>query len=85
MCVCINIYKLSVGIIWNWYFIRLKKNQITGVPWWCHGLRIQCCHCPGSGCSSGTDSNPGPGTSACHKHGQKKKKKSQISILNGSN
>ena len=35
-------------------------------------LRIQCCHCYGSGYCCGTGSMPGPGTSACHKCNQKR-------------
>ena len=34
-------------------------------PWWLSGLRIQYCHCCGSGCCCDWSSIPGPGTSAC--------------------
>ena len=39
------------------------------------GLKILHCHCCGLGHCCGTGSIPGLGTSACHRHGQKKKKK----------
>ena len=42
---------------------------------WVSGLRIQHCHCSGSGHSCGTGLITGPGTSACHGCGKKKKKK----------
>ena len=38
-------------------------------------LRILHCHCSSSGRCCGAGSIPGPGTFACHEHGQKKKKK----------
>ena len=45
-----------------------------GALWWCSGLRIQHCHCCGSGhyCSIGLI--PDPGTPICYRHGQKSKK-----------
>ena len=36
-------------------------------------LRIWCCHCCGLGPYCGTGLTPGPGTSTCYGHGQKKK------------
>ena len=41
--------------------------SFIGVPWWCHGLRIQCCHCYCMG------SIPGPGTFPCHRGSQTNK------------
>ena len=38
---------------------------VPGVSWWCIGLRIQLCHCCGSGHCCGMGSIPGPGTFAC--------------------
>ena len=39
------------------------NSRVSGVPWWLIRLRIQCCHCCGSGSI--------PGLGACHEHGQK--------------
>ena len=47
------------------------KYPDMGVLWWLSGLRIQRCHCCGSGYSCGTGSIPGPGTYTCLRHGQK--------------
>ena len=41
------------------------------MAWWLSGLKIQCCHCCGSG------SILGLGTSECHGCSQKKKKAGQ--------
>ena len=41
-----------------------------GVPWWLSGLKIQWCHCCGSGPC------PGTGTSACHRWGKTKQNNS---------
>uniref|UniRef100_A0A8D1NRS6 Epidermal growth factor receptor pathway substrate 15 n=1 Tax=Sus scrofa TaxID=9823 RepID=A0A8D1NRS6_PIG len=43
-----------------------------GVPWWLSRLRIWHCHCGGSSHCCGVGLIPGPGTSACLGHGQKK-------------
>ena len=40
-------------------------------PGWLIGLRIQHCHCSGLSHCRGVSSVPGPGTYACHRHGQK--------------
>ena len=48
---------------------------VLRVPWWLSGLRMQCCHCCGSGYCCGVGSIPGLGISACSGWGQKKKKK----------
>jgi len=42
---------------------------------WHSGLKIQHCHSCGIGCSSSSDSIPGPGTSICCGYSQKRKKK----------
>ena len=47
----------------SWYWLwRRRQNVIAGGPLWCSRLRIQCCHCCGTGSIYG------------HEHGQKKKK-----------
>ena len=51
----------------------LKK--CSGVPVWCSGLSIQCCHCSGWGLCCGKCLIPAPGCFTCRRHGQKKKKK----------
>jgi len=51
--------------------VRYSK---IGVPWWLGRLKIQCCHCCGSGRCCGSDSVLGPGTSTCSRHGQEKNK-----------
>ena len=51
-----------------------------GVPWWCCGLSIQCCHCSGSIYCCGAGLIPGLGTSTCHGLGQKKKNQSLKSV-----
>jgi len=50
---------------------KIVKIQVL---WWLRGLRIQCCHCCGSGYCCGTGSVPGPGISACHRCGIKNKR-----------
>ena len=49
---------------------------------WHSGLRIWHCHCNGSGGCCGVGSIPGPGTSTCLKHSQKKKKRPIIICCN---
>ena len=60
--------KVLVRVMWWW-------QGTEGVPWWLSGLKMQHCHCCGSGQFCGAGSIPGPGTSACCRCGQKKKKK----------
>ena len=48
------------------------KNYKEGVPWCLSRLRIQCCHCSNTGCSSGVGLISGLATSACHGCGSKK-------------
>jgi len=55
--------------------LKKKKKVIIGGPWWLSRLRIQHCHCHGSGYFCGLGSVPGPETSICHGHSKKKKKK----------
>ena len=59
---------------------RVKKC-LQGVPWWLSVLRVWHCHCCGSGHCCGESWIPGPGTSSCHRCGQKKKKKSAPSTV----
>ena len=54
----------------DWY---QKMGQ--GIPWWCSGLKIWCCHCCGSGHSSSAGLIPGPGTSLCYGNRWKTKTK----------
>lgn len=51
-----------------------SKNKCLGVPLWHSRLRIWHSHCRGSGHHCGAGSIPGPGTSTCHEHGQKRTK-----------
>lgn len=44
---------------------------------WLSGLKIQSCHCSGSGCCPGVGLVPGPKTSTCHGCGQKTPTRSQ--------
>ena len=53
---------------------KKEKRKRVGVPLWLRRLRIWCCHLCGSGHCCGTDLISGPGTSACHRCGQKGKK-----------
>ena len=48
---------------------------------WLSRLRIQFCHCSGSGGCCGTGSSPGPGTFTCHGCGQKNVKEEIISNM----
>ena len=52
-----------------------NKKYIFGVCWWSSRLRIQQCHCCGSGCCCGAGSIPGLGTLSCQGYNWKKKKK----------
>ena len=47
------------------------KCLTFGVPLWCSGLRIQHCHCSGSGHCCDLGLIPGLGTSTCHRCGQR--------------
>ena len=55
----------------KWTFFQ---NMLLGVPWWPSKLRIQHCHCRGSGHCCGPGSIPGPGTHTCLRYGQTNKK-----------
>ena len=48
--------------------LQTEGRYLVGVPLWYSRLSIWQCHCCGVG------SIPGPGTSTCHRHHQKKKK-----------
>ena len=50
------------------------KTKRLGVPLWCSGLRSQHCHCSGLGHCCGSSSISDPGTSICHRCGQKEMK-----------
>ena len=39
---------------------KTKQKKLLGIPWWPGGLRIQCCHCCGSGHCCGTSSITSP-------------------------
>ena len=53
---------------------RCLCGSVGSIPSPCSGLRIwHCCSC-GIGCSCGSDSIPGSGTSICHGCGHKKKR-----------
>ena len=55
--------------------LAFSKEVVVCPKKWCLvALKIQHCHCRGSGCSCGAGSVLGPGTSICHKYGKKKKK-----------
>ena len=57
----------------NYQRFCLFRTSSLGVPLRCHQLRIWHCHCSSLGHCSGRSSVPGPGTSTCHEHGQKKR------------
>ena len=59
--------------MWPTPLWKLYKNWYPGVPWWLSMLRIQHCHCCGSGSCSGSGSIPGQGTSTCCRCSQKRK------------
>ena len=42
--------------------VRRFRNEYLGALLWYSDLRIQCCHCSGSGCCCGGSLIPGPGT-----------------------
>ena len=55
----------DTALVLNWQVSWEVKTcyLCSGVPLWLSGLRIQHCHCCGSGHCCGTGSIPGPGTS----------------------
>ena len=57
---------------------KKEKRQEIGFPLWHSRLRILCCHWNGLGHCCGADSVPSMGTSTCHRHGQKKRKRQEI-------
>ena len=63
----------------------LSQIFYQGVPLWCSWLRIQCCHCSGSGHCCGTGVILGPGTFMCCRLGQKTQKKTQYAISSTQN
>ena len=68
--------KPKIDSFWRYPYSHLKAKRSTladGVPSWHNGLRIQHCHCCGSGYSCSMGSIPGLGTSTCHRCNQKKK------------
>ena len=56
--------------------MNLVRIYFSRVPWWPSGLRIWCCTAVGWVAAVGS-LIPGPGTSTCHRHGQKGKKKKE--------
>lgn len=66
--ICYLKCKLAWSSWSSWQLSMLfQKNKPLGVPWWCRGLRIWCCHCCGMG------SIPILEISACWECSQKKK------------
>ena len=61
---------------WNDTGKLTHQDSLLGVPLWHHGLRIQHCHCSGSGQCHGMGLIPGPKTSTCCRLGQKNPKAS---------
>ena len=55
-------------------------KTLRGVPWWPSGLRIQHCHCSGSGHCCVLGVIPGLGTLTCCGCSQKKKKKKKKGV-----
>ena len=54
----------------KWHIRGSFKNYLPGGLWWLIGLRIQCCHCCGSGCCCSWF-NAWPRNFACHWHDPK--------------
>ena len=57
------------------FYLRTQKNGHQEFPLQCSGLRIQHCHCRGSGSYCGTGPVPSPRTPTCHRCNKKKKTK----------
>lgn len=55
-------------------FIYFCIRKCYLVAQWVKDLSLTC-RCYGSSCHCGMGSIPGPGTSACHRHGQKREGK----------
>ena len=68
------------------HFSSIPYLKVTswGVSLWLNGLRIQHCHCCGSGYSCGMGSIPGPGTSKRKVNKRKEKKILKIYLLSPS-
>ena len=58
------------------FIIIILKYKSVEVSWWFKRLRlrIQHCHCQGSGCCYGMGLILGPETSPCHSQGEKNQK-----------
>ena len=65
----------SLRVTTQQFLLTTTTERNKEFPLWHSGLRIWQCHNYGIGCSCGSDSIPGPGTSISHRCGQKKKKK----------
>ena len=61
----------------NRILLNAQLKTQNKIPCWLSRLRIQHCHCWSSDYCYGTGSNPGPGTSECCRHAQKKNKTKQ--------
>ena len=59
----------------NFLLRKISNIGRVGVPWWCSGLSIWCCHYSGSSCCCGMSLIPGWGTSAWRVYGWGKKKR----------
>jgi len=55
--------------------------MFIGIAWWHSRLKIQLCHCSGSGCYCGVGLTPGLETSTCLGCGQKKKKLKNLKMF----
>ena len=62
--------------------VGLLLNVKPGLPWWFSSLRVQYCHCCGSGHCCGMGSIPGLGLSTCWGCGRKKEKKNSQEVSN---
>ena len=70
------------GVSTECSFIMVKRNGlILEAALRGSALRIWHCHCSSLGHCCGAGSVPGPGTSTCHRWGQKKKERSLFSTI----
>ena len=62
--------RMKINVLWisNIRVVGDIKEEHVGVPLWCSGLRVWCCHCSSLGHCCGWGSIPGPGTFKCGAH-----------------
>ena len=72
---CRSLLQREPGLTRNLELIFQQRQK--GVLMWHSELRILHCHCKGLGRCCGVGSIPGPGTSTCYRHSQKKNKTKQ--------